>query len=81
MNRELGPTKPAFPVSSPKEQSEIAGYIAQARNPYATSDEIEIDDRPDVSVAERGAWVAAWVWVDQEGAGPRGKKSARFAKA
>jgi hypothetical protein len=81
MNRESNPTKPALPRSSTKEHSDIAAYVAQARNQCATSDGIEIDDRPDVSVAERGAWVAAWVWVDQEGLNLRGKKRGRITKA
>jgi hypothetical protein len=75
MNREQSHTKPAFPSPSSKEKSDIAVYIAQARNQYATSDKIEIDERPDVSVAELGAWVAAWVWVDQEGLSLREKNA------
>ena len=34
-----------------------------------SSDDVEIDDAPDVGIAEEGAWVAAWVWVMQEEAG------------
>ena len=81
MNRELDSTKPTIPRSSQEEQSEIAVYIAQARNQYALSDKIEIDDRPGVSVAEGGAWVAAWVWVDQKGVGLRWEEPARIADA
>ena len=81
MNRELNPTKPAFARHSPNEQSDIAVYIAQARSQYAVSDKIEIDDRPDVSVAERGAWVAAWVWVEEEGVGLRGSKRGGSSEA
>lgn len=82
MNRELSAIKPSLPKSSPREQSAIAAYISQARHQYAASSgKVEIDDRPDVSVAEGGAWVAAWVWVDQEEAGLCVKKRARVAKA
>jgi len=82
MSRELSPIESALPKSSPNEQSATAAYIAQARQQHAvSSDGIEIDDSPDVSVAEGGAWVAAWVWVDQEEAGLCGKKRARIAQA
>lgn len=41
------------------------GTIEAARSNY-TSDsscDIEIDDVPDLSIAEDGVWVSAWVWV------------------
>lgn len=37
-------------------------FIAEARKEYAC-DELEIDDIPDLSVGEDGAFVSAWVWV------------------
>jgi hypothetical protein len=40
--------------------------IASARC-YHQCDELEIDDDAEVSVAEGGYWVQAWVWVDNEG--------------
>lgn len=43
-------------------QAEFPGHIAQARESYA-SDDVEIDDAPEVSEADNGVWVAAWVWV------------------
>ena len=48
-----------------------AAYISRARQLYIDStDDIEIDDSPDVSDAGYGAWVAAWVWVDREEVDP-----------
>lgn len=80
MSREPTLIKPALPKSSPKEKPATAAYIAYARQQYAaSSDDIEIDDGPEVSIAEGGAWVAAWVWVDQEEAGLSRKKRARTA--
>lgn len=37
--------------------------IEEARALY-TNDDVEIDDDPLVSVAEKGVWVGAWVWVE-----------------
>jgi hypothetical protein len=42
-----------------------AKYIARAREMYA-SDDLEIDNQPQVSVADTGVWVAAWVFVHKE---------------
>lgn len=39
--------------------------IQKARKQW-TSDDLEIDDKPSVSVADGGCWVAAWVWVPME---------------
>ena len=41
------------------------GTIEAARSNYAmgSDDEIEIDDKPLLSVADDGVWVSAWVWV------------------
>lgn len=59
------PTAPIFEVDPIK-----AAYINEARRKYTKStDDIEIDDRPNVGIAEGGAWIAAWVWVTQEDAG------------
>jgi hypothetical protein len=43
-------------------------YIAVARRLWA-SEEIELDDDlgvSDVSPSDTGAWVRAWVWVDND---------------
>ncbi|WP_296320823.1 hypothetical protein [Reyranella sp.] len=40
-------------------------FIAAARAQYA-SDDIEIDAEPQLSHAEEGVWVQAWVWVSNE---------------
>lgn len=40
-----------------------ADAITSARDRYCTSDDIEIDDNPAVSIAENGTWVNAWLWV------------------
>jgi hypothetical protein len=40
-------------------------YITQAREQYQCDGEIEVDDNATVSMgAEHGAYVAAWVWVE-----------------
>lgn len=39
-----------------------AAYREEARATYA-DDEIQIDADARVSIADDGAWVAAWVWV------------------
>lgn len=36
--------------------------INAARNDYA-NDDIQIDDNAEISQADEGAWVAAWVWI------------------
>jgi len=43
-------------------------HIEEARKRWAT-DELEIDDAPEVSEASGGCWVAGWVWVSDEDAG------------
>jgi hypothetical protein len=42
--------------------------IATARRLYAdgSDDSLEIDDKPFVAPADKGAWVSAWVWVPLE---------------
>ena len=40
-------------------------YVSKARELYA-DDDLEIDDNPNISVAENGMWVAAWVWVSDD---------------
>lgn len=42
-----------------------AAFVKVARNEYVT-DEVEIDDEPELSPSEDGCWVAAWVWVSNE---------------
>jgi hypothetical protein len=56
------------PSQSPHEgKSLTSAYIGQARERYALSNsDLEIDEDAEVSVAENGAWVAAWVWVPKE---------------
>lgn len=39
-----------------------SALISQARAQYC-NDDIEIDDEPELSETDDGAWVAAWVWV------------------
>jgi len=48
-----------------QERAEHQATIERARAMYAvpSDDDLEIDDEPLVSVAEKGTWVAAWVWV------------------
>ena len=46
-----------------------AAYVAKAKRQYTRLNDIEIDDEPNVSLSELGAWVAAWVWVGKEEAG------------
>lgn len=41
------------------------GTIEAARSNYA-GDDVEIDDKPLLSVADKGVWVSAWVWVEIE---------------
>ena len=40
--------------------------VIKARRIYATN-EIEIDEYPQVSIAYNGVWVQAWVWLPKEG--------------
>jgi hypothetical protein len=44
----------------PEENQEY--FIRTAREKY-TNDELEIDDVPELSMGEDGAFVSAWVWV------------------
>lgn len=48
----------------------LGAYIAEARKQCSGDSEIQIDEDPKVSTSESGAWVAAWIWVDRESAGP-----------
>jgi hypothetical protein len=64
-----GPAQPPAPPDSKQ-----AAYIAQARSIYA-NDDLEIDDQAALSEVNeagqpKGAWVAAWVWVNKEEATP-----------
>lgn len=40
--------------------------VTMARRIYETNN-IEIDEYPQVSVADNGVWVQAWVWLPKEG--------------
>jgi hypothetical protein len=42
-----------------------AAFIEAARNIYQ-NDDIEIDDDAKLSETDDGAWVSAWVWVNDE---------------
>jgi len=53
-------------------------YIAEAKRQGTC--ELEIDDEPDVSLSEGGAWVAAWVWIDNEAAGLKIGRRSRARK-
>lgn len=48
-----------------REVQDNIAFVDKARELYST-DEIEIDDHPVLSVTDDGAWVSAWVWVAQE---------------
>lgn len=37
-----------------------------ARETYVRSGEVEIDNDADMSYADDGCWVSAWVWVPYE---------------
>lgn len=46
-------------------------FIAKARDKWLQEGELEIDDKPIVSISEdqggvAGAYVQAWVWVDAD---------------
>jgi hypothetical protein len=70
MSSDPGLVKSTAPKPTRKENAITLAYIAQARQQYtASTSDLEIDDEPQVSIAEHGAWVAAWVWVAQEEAG------------
>jgi hypothetical protein len=80
MSKEPSHTKPALQKSPFDEESGIADYVAHARQRYATeSKDIEIDEKPEVSIADGGAWVSAWVWVDQEDADLHEEKQSRIS--
>jgi hypothetical protein len=59
-----------------------AAYVAQAKRQYdlQSNNDIEIDEEPVVSVAEEGAWIAAWVWVNRKEAGLGKRTRIRVAK-
>jgi hypothetical protein len=64
---------------APEEHSPVPlAYIAEAKR-HGMS-ELEIDDDPKVSLSEGGAWVAAWVWIDDEAAGLKNGKRSRARK-
>jgi hypothetical protein len=70
MSKDQGTVESAIPNPTHEEEAIVSAYIAQARQQYATlTSDFEIDDEPQVSIAENGAWVSAWVWVAQGEAG------------
>jgi hypothetical protein len=70
MSKDQDTVESATPNPTHEEMAIASAYIAQARQQYTTStSDLEIDDEPQVSIAEDGAWVAAWVWVTQGEAG------------
>ena len=52
-----------------REKGSAGAYIAEARKQCRGDSEMQIDEDPEVSMSESGAWVAAWIWVDRESAG------------
>jgi hypothetical protein len=70
MSKDQDNAVSATPNPTREEKAVASAYIAQARQQYATlSSDFEIDGEPQVSIAEDGAWVAAWVWVAKGEAG------------
>jgi hypothetical protein len=43
---------------------EALTIIRQARERYAGDDNILINDNARITHAERGAWVSAWLWIE-----------------
>jgi hypothetical protein len=67
MGRNLKSIGARAPHTAKEEKPLTSAYIARARLSYAFGNsDLEIDLDPKVSVAEDGAWVAAWVWVPRE---------------
>ena len=52
-----------------EERSTYAAQIERAVDDYAmsSSNDIEIDDDPVLSISDEGVWVSAWVWVPLDG--------------
>lgn len=53
------------PDESEEENFSDEQFIVKAREIY-TNDDIEIDDEPSLSHTDNGAWVQAWVFVNNE---------------
>jgi hypothetical protein len=64
--------------ASGENSSAALAYIAEAKKQGTC--ELEIDDEPNVSLSEGGAWVAAWVWIDNEAAGLKIGRQSRARK-
>jgi hypothetical protein len=47
-------------------RDEIESYRSRAAENHEEEGSLEIDDNAQVSEAEGGAWVEAWVWVPKE---------------
>lgn len=47
------------------DSAEVRAIIEKARDKYemGSDNNVEIDDRPNISMADQGCWVQAWVWV------------------
>lgn len=50
-------------LSDAQDITEHAACIGAARDSIISTDDIEIDDRPILSIADEGVWVNAWLWV------------------
>jgi hypothetical protein len=82
MGNDVNSVESAVPRPTRREQAVASAYIDCARKQYATStDSLEIDDEPQVSIADGGAWVAAWVWVAQVQVPLRKKRQVRASKS
>ena len=81
MGNDVNSVEFAVPKPTRREQAVASAYIDCARKQYATStDNLEIDDEPNVSIADGGAWVAAWVWVAHAEVALRKRGQVRAAK-
>ena len=82
MSNELSLVKSATTKMTRKEKALASAYIAQARKRYTIStSDLEIDDEPQISIAEDGAWIGAWVWVANEEVGLSTKRRACSANS
>lgn len=41
-------------------------YTEAAKRSVADYDNIEVDESPEISIADGGAWVQAWIWVSED---------------
>lgn len=47
-----------------KDRAVYNAEVLRARR--LTTDELEIDDDPLLSIADEGVWVSAWMWIETE---------------